>query len=66
MQIAFSDALSKLLSQHIVLAQTRRETLTWLAFLIMRQGTICLWRLAAYVDTAAEIDSVRRRFYRFF
>ena len=66
MQIAFSDALSKLLTQHIVLTQTRHETLTWLSFLIMRQGTICLWRLAAYVDTVAEIDSVRRRFYRFF
>ena len=66
MQNAFSDALSKLLTQHIELAQTRHETLTWLAFLIMRQGTICLWRLAAYVDTVAEIDSVRRRFYRFF
>ncbi len=66
MQNAFSDALSKLLTQHIALAQTRHETLTWLAFLIMRQGTICLWRLAAHVDTVAEISSVRRRFYRFF
>ena len=42
MQIAFSDALSKLPTQHIVLTQTRHETLTWLAFLIMRQVTICL------------------------
>jgi hypothetical protein len=33
---------------------------------IMQQGTICLWRLAAYVDSAAAIASVRRRFYRFF
>ena len=66
MQNAFSDALSKAVSQHIALGQTRHETLTWLAFLIMRQGTICLWRLAAHVDTAAEISSVRRRFYRFF
>ena len=66
MQNAFSDALSKLLFQHIDLSPTRRETLTWLAFLIMRQGTICLWRLAAHVDSAAEIGSVRRRFYRFF
>jgi hypothetical protein len=55
MQNAFSDALSKLLTQHIALAQTRHETLTWLAFLIMRQGTICLWRLAAHVDTVAHV-----------
>ena len=47
MQNAFSDALSKSLSQHIALGETRHETLTWLAFLIMRQGTICLWRLDA-------------------
>ena len=59
MQNAFSDALSKSLSQHIALGQTRHETLTWLALLIMRQGTICLWRLADYVATGAEIDSVQ-------
>ena len=59
MQIAFSDALCRLLTQHIVLAQTRHETLIWLALLIMRQGTICLWRLAAYVAKGAEIDSVQ-------
>jgi hypothetical protein len=32
----------------------------------MRHGTICLWRLAAHVATAAQTASVRRRFYRFF
>jgi hypothetical protein len=32
----------------------------------MRHGTICLWRLAAQVATAATTASVRRRFYRFF
>jgi hypothetical protein len=32
----------------------------------MRQGTICLWRLAAHVATTAQTASVRRRFYRFF
>ncbi|WP_395661361.1 hypothetical protein [Aestuariivirga sp.] len=65
MQNAFSNALSSLILQHIDLSPTRRETLAWLTFLIMRQGTICLWRLAAHVDTAAGISSVRRRFYRF-
>ena len=66
MQNAFSNALSSLILQHIELSSTRRETLAWLTFLIMRQGTICLWRLAAHVDTSAGISSVRRRFYRFF
>lgn len=32
----------------------------------MQQGTICLWRLAAYVMTLATTESVQRRFYRFF
>ncbi len=51
---------------HLKLSDTRRETLAWLALLIMQQGTICLWRLAAYVASPAQTDSVRRRFYRFF
>jgi Transposase DDE domain len=69
MQNTFSNALSKAICPHILLSGTRRETLAWLAWLIMRQGTICLWRLAAHVATAATAattDSVRRRFYRFF
>jgi hypothetical protein len=66
MQNTFSNALSEAVSKHIPLSATRRETLAWLALLIMRQGTICLWRLAAHVATAATTDSVRRRFYRFF
>jgi hypothetical protein len=66
MQNTFSNALSEAVSKHIALSPTRRETLAWLALLIMRQGTICLWRLAAHVATAATTDSVRRRFYRFF
>jgi hypothetical protein len=66
MQNTFSNALSEAISKHIALSTTRRETLTWLALLIMRQGTICLWRLAAHVVTSATTDSVRRRFYRFF
>lgn len=66
MQNTFSNALSAAVSKHIALSATRRETLAWLTLLIMRQGTICLWRLAAHVATAATTDSVRRRFYRFF
>jgi hypothetical protein len=42
MQNTFSHALSKAIGNHIVLSWTRRETLAWLAWLIMRQGTICL------------------------
>src|SRR5882672_2975184 len=65
-QSVFSKALSKAVSDHIDLSETRRETLAWLALLVMQHGTICLWRLAAYVTTAATTESVRRRFYRFF
>ena len=63
MQNTFSNALSKAVSQHIELSPTRHQTLAWL---IMQHGTICLWRLAAYVATQAQTDSVRRRLYRFF
>lgn len=66
MQSVFSKALSRAVSDHINLSETRRETLAWLALLVMQHGTICLWRLAAYVTTTATTDSVRRRFYRFF
>ena len=66
MQPIFSNALSKAVENHIKLSDTRRETLAWLALLIMQQGTICLWRLAAYVASPAQTDFVRRRFYRFF
>src|SRR2546426_8881857 len=66
MQSIFSNALSEAVAKHIDLSATRRETLSWLALLIMQHGTICLWRLAAFVASAAQTDSVRRRFYRFF
>jgi hypothetical protein len=32
----------------------------------MQHGTISLWRLAAYVASAAQTASVQRRFYRLF
>ena len=66
MQSIFSTALSWAVAKHIDLSVTRRETLSWLTLLIMQHGTICLWRLAAYVASMAQTDSVRRRFYRFF
>jgi hypothetical protein len=65
-QLLFSNALSEAVSKHIPLSATRLETLAWLTLLIMRQSTICLWRLAAHVATMARTESVRRRFYRFF
>jgi hypothetical protein len=49
MQSIFSSALSRAVAKHIDLSVTRRETLSWLTLLIMQHGTICLWRLAAYV-----------------
>jgi hypothetical protein len=66
MQSIFSNALSKLLSEHLPLSASRRETLSWLVLLIMRQGTVCLWRLAAHAESHATLASVQRRFYRFF
>lgn len=66
MQSTFSNALSRLLSQHLPLSASRRETLSWLVLLIMRQGTVCLWRLAAHAESHATLASVQRRFYRFF
>jgi hypothetical protein len=66
MQRTFSNALSEAITKHTGLSPSRKETLSWLALLIMQHGSICLWRLAAYVVTAAQTESVRRRFYRFF
>ena len=66
MQSVFTNALSSLLSQHAGLSASRRETLAWLVLVMLRQGSVCLWRLAAHVSTAAELASVQRRFYRFF
>jgi hypothetical protein len=66
MQSIFSNALSRAVGNHINLSATRLETLSWLALLIMQHGTISLWRLAAYVASAAQTASVQRRFYRFF
>lgn len=66
MQSIFSNALSKLLSEHLRLSASRRQTLSWLVLLMMRQGSVCLWRLAAHAESHATLASVQRRFYRFF
>lgn len=64
------DVLTKALTcglrDHIKLSNSRFETLSWLVFLMLQQGSVSLWRLAAYVSTSASTDSIRRRFYRFF
>jgi hypothetical protein len=66
MQSLFSNALSKLFSQHLLLSASRRQTLCWLVLLVMRQSSVCLWRLAAHAESDAMLASVQRRFYRFF
>lgn len=66
MQSLFANALSGLLSQHTGLSASRRETLAWLVLLITRLGSVCFWRLAAHVESEAELASIRRRISRFF
>src|ERR1035437_606448 len=66
MQSIFSNALSRAVAKHIGLSATRRETLSWLALLIMQHGTISLWRLAGYVASAAQTASGQGRVYRVF
>jgi hypothetical protein len=62
----FLNTLSAATREHVDESKTRRQTLCWLIYLIMRYGTVCLWRLAAHAPSMAKTDSVRRRFYRFF
>ena len=60
------SALSASLEEHTDLSETRQETLYWLIILILRTGTVSLWRLAAHVPSRAKTLSVHRRFERFF
>jgi hypothetical protein len=62
----FTQTLSISLKEHVNISDTRRETLVWLITLIIRQGTVSLWRLAAHVDSPAKKDSVYHRLRRFF
>jgi hypothetical protein len=59
-------ALSRLIVDHIRLARSRCETLGWLIASILTAGTVTLTRLAAYIDSSAQIASVHRRLERFF
>jgi hypothetical protein len=59
-------ALSKLIVDHSRLARSRCETLGWLIAGIVTAGTVNLTRLAAYLDSPAQITSVHRRLERFF
>jgi hypothetical protein len=58
--------LSRLIVDHIRLARSRCETLGWLIASILTAGTVNLTRLAAYIDSRAQIASVHRRLERFF
>jgi hypothetical protein len=66
MHKSLTQTLSISLKEHTELSETRRETLAWLVVLIIRQGTVCLWRLAAHVNSPAMNGSVYRRLVRFF
>jgi hypothetical protein len=59
-------ALSRLIVDHIRLARSSCETLGWLIASILTAGTVTLTRLAAYIDSSAQIASGHRRLERFF
>jgi hypothetical protein len=59
-------ALSSLIVEHIRLARSRCETLGWLIVSILTAGTVTLTRLAACIDSSAQIASVHRGLERFF
>jgi len=50
-----SAALSRLIIDHIRLARSRHETLSWLMASILKAGTV---NLAPHIDSAAQIGSV--------
>ena len=58
----FPGTLSTMTQKHIPLSDTRRETrktLGWLILLIMRHGTVSLWRLAAHAPSRALVARLR-------
>ncbi len=61
-----TQVLSRSLQEHITLHRTRHETLSCLVVLILRFGTVSLWRLASHAHSSAKTLSVHRRFERFF
>ena len=66
MNECYAEALSRLIVDHIRLARSRCETLGWLIASILTAGTVSLTRLAACIDSRAQIASVHRRLERFF
>jgi hypothetical protein len=66
MNECYAEALSNLIVEHIRLARSRCETLGWLIASILTAGTVNLTRLAAHIDSNAQIASVHRRLERFF
>jgi hypothetical protein len=66
MNECYAEALSSLIVDHIRLARSRCETLGWLIASILTAGTVTLTRLAACIDSRAQIASVHRRLERFF
>jgi hypothetical protein len=66
MNECYAAALSSLIVDHIRLARSRCETLGWLIASILTAGTVTLTRLAASIDSRAQIASVHRRLERFF
>jgi hypothetical protein len=61
-----TTALSKIIIDHIRLAQSRRETLVWLIGSILKAGTVNLNRLAQHIKSVVQTASVHRRLERFF
>jgi hypothetical protein len=66
MNECYAEALSSLIVDPIRLARSRCETLGWLIASILTAGTVSLTRLAACIDSRAQIASVHRRLERFF
>lgn len=60
------EALADMFGSAFSLGASKRETLVWLLRLVVQYGSVCFFRLAAHVPTAAKVDSTRQRFWRFF
>jgi hypothetical protein len=60
MQTIFSNALAGVVAKHVRLSATMQETLCWLVLLILRFGTVSLWRLAVHVATEGHCQRLSR------
>jgi hypothetical protein len=61
-----NKTLADLLGSMFGFRTSRSETLSWLIWLIMQYGSVCMYRLAAHVPSEAKIESIRQRIRRFF